>query len=162
MIQACLPELVKTHEAGWSHRIGGGATWRDALLLVAASPEGTLVGAAAAAPALLREELLAIPWWMLDVVAVHRSHRSHGVGRRLVDAVLDIAEAAGATALYGLCPPHVVGWYEMMGLSATSPGAILESDVKINGDDLTLEAEADECWFFTDVGPTGPRLYLPA
>lgn len=160
LVRACLPELVLTNEAGWAHRTGGGLTWQEGLLLVAVVDD-TMVGVAAAAPAVYRDHDLPVPWWVLDVVAVDGRWRGRGVGSALVRDVFDRAGAAEVTTLYGLCDEDLIGWYASMGFSVTGPGAVLDSDVEANGDGLTLGATDSECWFLSDVHTAGPRLYLP-
>jgi N-acetylglutamate synthase-like GNAT family acetyltransferase len=140
--------------------MGAGKTAYENLLLVA-DIAGEVVGVAAAAPALAQELGVALPWRVVDVMAVDGRYRGGGLGGTLLLRVYETAYLAGVSSLYRLCPPQLRSWYEKQGFSTTEEGAALDSHVYINGNLLMVGAEAGKVFFLTDAAD-GPRLYLPA
>lgn len=163
LARSALPELTVTHAHGWAHRAGDGSTPQDHLLLVCVV-DGVVVGMAAAGPSQV-QEMAPVPWWVFDVLAVDETMRNRGIGDELMVRVFAAARAAGVTSLYGLCSPDLGPWYAKRGFTVTAPGAVLETNVRFEGEDedFTLQGRSDECFILTDVveGP-GPRLFRPA
>ncbi|MEZ0579136.1 GNAT family N-acetyltransferase [Nocardioides sp. MH1] len=164
LVATALPELKLVNTTPWSRRLGSGEHWDSNLLLVAVDQQGSLLGTCWADSAIYRDYGCPVPWWCLNVIAVSPVTRGQGLGSRLVDEVIERAQAVGVSSLYGLCVPDVVGFYARQGLSVTAPGARLTSDVAPTDapdQPLELTAPEDHCWFVTDVGTTPlPRLYL--
>ena len=158
-----LPHLVKTNSTPWDSRFGSGRTWQDPLLLVAVGQGGELVGFAAASPAFLQDHGLPVPWWCLDLVAVQPAFQGQHIGETLVLEVLRIADQAGVSSLYGLCDPDLTGWYAHLGFTTTGPGAVVDTNVRVKGDDedMSFAAPEDQCFILTDICDDPlPRLFI--
>jgi ribosomal protein S18 acetylase RimI-like enzyme len=109
-------------------------TWFDALvatkpmtgiaqgaeLLVAVAPDASIVGAVGyIAPGLPRRDFFPPEWAILRMLSVPRANRGQGLGRALVQAVIDRARRDRARTLGLYSSPVVmtvaVGLYERMG-----------------------------------------------
>ena len=149
-----------TNTKEWMRSLGAGWTWQENYLTVAVE-EGQVLAMALAGPAALQEYKIPATWWCLDIVAVEPYMRGRGLGVELIRGVRTQAIMAGVTMLYGLCKPELCEWYASMGFSTTETGAVLGSNLSVDGMSFSLKATPDHSWFLTTLSPKGHQLYLP-
>lgn len=160
LVRKTMKGRYPTNVKEWMGALGAGWTWQENYLTVAVE-DGQVLAVALAGPAALQEYNIPATWWCLDIVAVEPYMRGRGLGVEMARGVHNQAIMAGATMLYGLCKPELCGWYSSMGFSTTEAGAVLESNLNVNGRDFSLKAPSDHSWFLTTLNPNGHQLYLP-
>ena len=123
-----LPNPIGLTPEDWANRRGRGAPFLANLLIAAIDREGRVVGFTWADAAAVYEQGMAEPWWCLNAVVVSEEHRSKGIGRMLVETVLERARHVGIVSLFGVCEPELAPWYESLGFLVTAPGGALIAD----------------------------------
>lgn len=112
LAKRCLPDLTPLHGEDWAHRLGPrGSPWFASLVIAARNDAREIVGFAWADAAALADLEITEPWWCLNAVAVEPDARGDGIGRRLVDTVVQLARNAGVVSVYGFCAEELADWY---------------------------------------------------
>lgn len=158
-----MPEMTELHGPVWDHRLGSGRFTVESLLIVARDPDlPAPIGFAWADAALLNDEGVLEPWWCLNAIAVRPTHRGTRIGRKLVEAVRELAGKAGIVSLHGICDRNLRQWYESQGFTVLKPGEKAGSDGIVRRfppaeGKFSIGDGEGECVFFVDVESVEPR-----
>lgn len=134
-----MPDMTHLYPdaASWrtSYRFGTGQTLLDNTFLVVRGPTeaapNSLFGFVWADNAPRIDYGITEPWWCITAVAVNPKVQGKGLGRALVQQVIERAASLGVTAIYGICYASSAEFWKRCGFTLTEKGQAITSTKEV-------------------------------
>lgn len=159
------------HESsGWVERarFGPGRHPRDKFTLVARDVDASaLLGFFWVDDAMASDNDISDPWWCINALAVRPEIQRRGLGRQLAQIIIEQARLVGVTALYGLCYPTAVEFWDACGFTVGEHEQAMKSTEPVTKFDgtrgqLNMDCEPGHHFFFMNLDETASPLFALA